>query len=180
MTSLTRKIEGRILLFTGDGKGKTTAALGMVLRASGHGQRILVIQFIKHNTATGEINGCRHLPQVELLQTGLGFVPDPASPHFVEHRRAAEKGLDYAAEALRSRQYDLVVLDEICLAVSTGLLKEDPVMEVLRQTGPETCVVLTGRQCTPGLASLADTATEMRCLKHGFQSGRNAQKGVEY
>jgi cob(I)alamin adenosyltransferase len=180
MTSSTPKLEGRILLFTGDGKGKTTAALGMVLRASGHGQRILVLQFIKHDATTGEINGCRHLPRVELRQTGLGFIPDPASPHFAEHQRAAERGLDYAAEALRSRQYDLVVLDEICLAVSQGLLEEGPVMEVLRQTGPEACVVLTGRQSTPGLASLADTVTEMQCLKHAFKAGRKAQKGVEY
>jgi cob(I)alamin adenosyltransferase len=152
----------------------------MVLRASGHDQSILVVQFIKHHTGTGELKGLKHLPQVEVWQTGLGFVPDPASPHFVEHKRAAEKGLDYVAEALRSRKYHLVVLDEICLAVSKGLLKESLVVEVLKDTGPETCVVLTGRQSTFGLTSLADTVTEMRCLKHGYHKGIIAQKGVEY
>ncbi len=171
---------GRILLFTGDGKGKTTAALGMALRASGHGMRTLILQFIKANSSVGEIAACRHLPGVEISQTGLGFVPEPSHPSFSEHRRAAQEGLGLAHKALMSGQYDLVVLDEICTAVAKGLLQEDSVVEALRQAHPRACVVLTGRNATKALIDLADTVTEMRFIKHGFREGRAAEKGVEY
>jgi len=96
---------GRVLLFTGDGKGKTTAALGLALRASGHGMRVLVLQFIKA-AITGELSASQKLPNVEFLQTGRGFVPKPESPHFEEHRRAAEEGLEQAARALASGRYE--------------------------------------------------------------------------
>ena len=175
-----QKNPARILLFTGDGKGKTTAALGMALRASGHRQRVFLLQVIKDNSSTGELVGCSHLPGVQILQTGRGFIPEPESPSFSEHRRAAEEGLTLAGKALKSQQYELVVLDEVCTAVARRLLTEEGVMEVIRMAAPETCVVLTGRKATPGLISLADTITEMRCIKHGFTSGRKAQKGVEY
>ncbi len=175
-----KKISGRVLLFTGEGKGKTTAALGMVLRASGHGQKALVIQFIKQDPTTGEIKGCLHLPGVKILQAGRGFVPPPSSPDFAAHREAAEEALNLAAAALRSGEYRLVVLDEICLAVWKGLLEEERVGETVRAAAPGTCVVLTGRPLIPGLVSLADTVTEMRSLKHAFQEGRRAQEGIEY
>ena len=174
------KNPARILLFTGDGKGKTTAALGMVLRARGHGQKVFVLQFIKSDPSSGEVMACKNLSGVKIIQAGRGFVPAPGSPDFAEHRRAAEKGLELAIGALNSREYDLVILDEICTAIARGLLDEERVTEAIRQTGPDTCVVLTGRNATPGLASLADTLTEMRCIKHAFTSGRKAQKGVEY
>ncbi len=171
---------GRILLFTGDGKGKTTAALGMALRASGHGLRTMILQFVKANSTVGEIAACRHLPGIEISQTGLGFVPEPSHPSFPEHRRAAEKGLELARKALTSGQYDLVILDEICIAVSRGLLDEERVIEAVRQAHPRTCVVMTGRSATRDLIDLADTVTEMRFIKHGLTVGRAAEKGVEY
>jgi len=174
------KDAARILLFTGDGKGKTTAALGMVLRASGHGQKVFVLQFIKGDSSPGEVAACKNLPGVKILQAGRGFVSAPGSPVFAEHRRAAEKGLERAIEVLRFREYDLVILDEISTAVDRGLLDEEKVIRAIRQASPDTCIVLTGRNATPGLASLADTVTEMRCVKHAFTSGRKAQKGVEY
>ncbi len=174
------KSVARILLFTGDGKGKTTAALGMVLRAAGHGQRILVLQFLKNDSATGEIAACGHLPGVEFVQSGRGFVPPPDSPDFLSHREAAERALKIASESINSRKYDLIVLDEICNAVAKGLLREEDVLDVIRRAGPETCIVLTGRNASPGLLSLADTVTEMRCCKHGLKAGREAQKGVEF
>ena len=174
------KHPARILLFTGDGKGKTTAALGMALRASGHGMRILILQFIKANSSVGEIAACRHLPGVEIGQTGLGFVPKPSHSSFPGHRRAAEEGLELARKALQSGQYDLVILDEICTAVSRGLLEEECVIEAVRQAHPVACVVMTGRNATRALIDLADTVTEMRSIKHGFAEGRAAEKGVEY
>jgi cob(I)alamin adenosyltransferase len=180
MMTETQNIAGRILLFTGEGKGKTTAALGMVLRASGHGLRSLVIQFIKSDPATGELAGCKFLPGVEIIQAGLGFVPEERDPEFFRHREAAQRGLSLASDALLSGRYPLLVLDEICLAVSRKLLTEESVTKVIRKARAESCVVLTGRDAPAGLVSLADTMTEMRAVKHGFESGRKAQKGVEY
>jgi cob(I)alamin adenosyltransferase len=170
---------GRVLLFTGDGKGKTTAALGMALRACGHGLRVLMVQFIKA-APTGEVAAARQLPGFEFVQTGRGFVPRPDSPQFEEHRRAAAKGLEQAAQALASGRYELVILDEICSAVSTGLLSEGNVVALVGQRPPALTLVLTGRGATARLLALADTVTEMRCVKHAFQSGRKAQKGVEF
>jgi cob(I)alamin adenosyltransferase len=174
------KGKSRILIFTGDGKGKTTAALGMALRASGHGMRTLILQFIKANTITGELTALKHLPGVELIQMGRGFVPSPDNRAFAEHREAARDGLKMALEAIRSRQYDLIILDEICTAMAKGLLTEDQVAEVIDQTHEDFCLVLTGRGATDRLISKVDTVTEMRCLKHGLDVGWKAQKGVEY
>lgn len=170
----------RIILFTGDGKGKTTAALGMVLRASGHGMKSLVIQFVKSDADTGELAVCRHLDGIEIVQTGRGFVPERTDPLFLEHRRAAAEGLDLAERALLSGGYDLLILDEICIAVWKELLDEGKIIDALLKGGPGTCVVMTGRNATTGLISLADTVTEMRMIKHGFSDGWEAQKGLEY
>ncbi|MCX5829235.1 MAG: cob(I)yrinic acid a,c-diamide adenosyltransferase [Deltaproteobacteria bacterium] len=170
----------RIVLFTGDGKGKTTAALGMVLRASGHDLKSLIVQFIKAAGETGELSACRHLPGVEIVQAGLGFIPDKTSPAFAAHQQAAQEGLNKATAAIADRNYDLVVLDEICLAVTKGLLTEEAVIESIHKSGPEVVIVMTGRQAPAGLISLADTVTEMTMIKHGYVAGWPAQKGVEF
>jgi len=170
----------RVLLLTGDGKGKTTAALGMALRASGHDLSSCVIQFIKGDKSVGEIAAAQANGHIDIVQCGLGFLPRPEFPQFGEHRAAAEAGWRTACEILASGRYALVVLDEICLAVSRGLLAEEQVCRGVGQVAPETCVVLTGRGATPGLIALADTATEMVCLKHGLQAGIPAQKGIEW
>ena len=171
--------KARILIFTGDGKGKTTAALGMAFRASGHGLRTSVIQFIKSDASVGEIVAAAAMATIEIRQTGLGFLPTADDRLFARHRAAAQAGLREAAEVLGSGQFTLVILDEICVAVARGLIEERQVIELLAQATPMTCLVLTGRDATPGLIDLADTVTEMRCLKHGLQTGRVAQKGVE-
>lgn len=174
------KGKSRILIFTGDGKGKTTAALGMALRASGHGLRTLILQFIKSNAATGELKALRQLSGVELIQMGRGFVPSPDNPAFAQHCETAREGLKTAMEAIHSKRYDLIILDEICTAMTRGLLAEDQVLDVIDQVHEDSCLVLTGRGATDRLISKADTATEMRCIKHGLQEGWKAQKGVEY
>lgn len=171
--------QGRVLLFTGDGKGKTTAALGMALRAAGHGMKVLFIQFVKSDPNTGESTAFAGLPGAAMVQTGLGFVPEPSNPDFAEHRRAAETGLKRAGEALNSGCYDMVCLDEIAYAVARGLLPEEAVIKAVRGTRPDTIVVLTGRNAPSGLIELADTVTEMKKIKHGLEIGRTAQKGVE-
>jgi cob(I)alamin adenosyltransferase len=171
---------GRVLLFTGDGKGKTTAALGMALRAIGHGMKVKIIQFVKADASTGEIAALSMLPGVEIVQTGRGFVPPESSPHVAEHRQAAEEGLKVAVEAIASGAYSLVVLDEICFAVARHLVAESDVVELVRKASRQTTLVLTGRGASPALIDLADTVTEMNPLKHGMQSGWPAQEGVEF
>jgi len=172
--------KGRILIFTGDGKGKTTAALGMVLRAAGHGMKTLVVQFIKSDTTTGELEACKRLPPIEIVQAGRGFVPDREDPSFEEHRRAAREGLFLAEKAMEKGDLEMIVLDEICLAVARGLLDESDVLAAVGKAGPRTTVVLTGRGATQGLIALADTVTEMRMVKHGLAEGLTARRGVEF
>jgi cob(I)alamin adenosyltransferase len=169
---------GRILLFTGDGKGKTTAALGMALRARGHGMPVCVVQFVKSDASVGEVAAARHCG-IEIIQTGLGFVPAASDPRFAGHHAAAQEGLRKAREIIAGRRFAMVILDEVCLAVARGLLEEQQVIEALRQSPAETCLVLTGRDATPALVALADTVTEMQCVKHALQSGRAAEQGVE-
>lgn len=169
----------RILIFTGDGKGKTTAALGMAFRASGHGMRSCIVQFIKSDGSVGEVAAAAQSPTIEIHTTGLGFVPPTDDPQLADHRTAAQAGLRKATEAVASGQFSLVILDEIFPAVAHGLIEERQVVELLAQATPETCLVLTGRNATPTLIALADTVTEMLCINHGMSVGHAAQKGVE-
>lgn len=172
--------KGRILIFTGDGKGKTTAALGMALRAHGHGIPVAVIQFVKNDLDTGEYAALSRLPGVEIHVTGRGFVPPATDPRYAEHCRAAEEGLRIASEAARSGRYGLVILDEGCYAVARKLIPEASMLQLLAAAAPGVTVALTGRGATEGLIAAADTVSEVRCIKHGFDSGRPAQKGVEF
>jgi cob(I)alamin adenosyltransferase len=169
----------RILLFTGHGKGKTTAALGMAFRASGHGMRTCIIQFIKGDTSVGEVLAAAVSTAVKIYPTGMGFTPPREDSRFEQHRAAAQAGLHKAAEVLKSHHYPIVVLDEICTAVSSGLIDEEQVKELCAKAPHGSCLVLTGRDATPALIALADTVTEMRCVKHALLSGRIAQDGVE-
>lgn len=170
----------RILIFTGDGKGKTTAALGMALRAAGHDMPTLILQFIKNDASTGELAAFRRLPEVVIRQAGLGFIPLESNPAFARHRRAAAKALDQANEALAEGAYRMVILDELCTAIARNLVTERAVMNLLRKARRDTVIVLTGRGASRELIAMADTVTDMRCVKHGFQHGRHAQAGVEY
>ena len=170
----------RILIFTGDGKGKTTAALGMALRASGHGMRVCILQFIKNDATTGELAAAADMAHIDIIQTGQGFLPKPGDARMAGHRAAAVEALHRAEEIIAGGEYPVIILDEICVAVSRGLLEEPRVIEVLAKARPEACIVLTGRDAPPGLVALADTVTEMRVVKHGYHAGRKAQKGVEW
>ena len=169
----------RILIFTGDGKGKTTAALGMALRASGRGMRVRIIQFVKNDSATGEIAAIEKLPNVEIVQMGRGFLPPTEDERFAAHRAAAEAAMAHAREVIASRDYELVVLDEVCFAVSRGLVDQQQVLDAIKSAPPRMCLVLTGRGASEKLIAAADTVTEMRGIKHALAAGRPAQKGVE-
>ena len=194
--------ETRIVLFTGEGKGKTTAALGMALRAAGHGRQVCLVQFIKGMRATGESRAQALLPNVEHLVCGLGFVttragaeneapsPGGASPppfvttcagaEYERHRQAAHDGLAQAAKRLSDPACHMVILDELCGALALGLLSLDQVCHALARATPGKIIVITGRDACKRLIALADTVSYMRNIKHAFDSGRSAQLGVEW
>ncbi len=174
------KTKARILLFTGHGKGKTTASLGIVLRAAGHGIPTCVIQFLKGDASTGELSALESFPHVTVRQMGLGFVPPEKHPSFPTHRKAAAAALRKAQTAVKSRRDKVIVLDEICNAVAHKLISQKDAMALVKSAPGDKTLVLTGRNATPCLIALADTVTEMKCIKHGYEQGRRAQKGVEF
>lgn len=173
---------GLTLVYTGDGKGKTTAALGTVLRAVGYGLRVFMLQFIKGSWHYGELEGARLLaPYFTIERMGKGFykIVDDKLPEEV-HRQAAQAAAARALEILRSEEFDMVILDEINVAVMTGLLPVAKVLEIIAAK-PATChLILTGRGAPPEVIEVADLVTEMREIKHPYQTGKLAQKGVDF
>ncbi len=169
-----------ILIFTGNGKGKSTAAFGMAIRAYGHGHRIKILQFMKSDDTTGEIHTLREKLGIEIKQTGLGFVPKPDSPKYAAHREAAQKGFAEAVDAMQSGAYDLLVLDEICGSISCGLIDEAQVLDALAQSRDDINIALTGRNATEALIAVADTVSEVVPIKHAMEAGKPAEIGIEY
>ncbi|MBT3202438.1 MAG: cob(I)yrinic acid a,c-diamide adenosyltransferase [Phycisphaerales bacterium] len=171
--------QGRIVLITGDGKGKTCSALGMSLRAAGHGMRVLFLQFMKHDASTGEIAALAKIPEIDIVQEGLGFVPKPDNPRYSAHHHAAEDALKKSRRAIESGDYSMIVLDEVCGSVGCGLITESEVLDLIAIVTPDLCLVLTGRGATPAMINAADTVTDLRHVKHAYETGVPAQKGVE-
>lgn len=172
--------QGLIIVMTGDGKGKTTAALGVTLRAAGQGLKVLFIQFMKGQSEIGELRALSmcNLP-ITVKQFGRpGFVQSRACEPLDIH--LAYQGLDAWSRAMENEGYDLIVLDEINVAVNFGLLKMEDVMDILHKNPPELHLILTGRNATSPLLELADLVTEMINVKHPFNGGGKAQKGIEY
>ncbi len=170
---------GLVIVFTGDGKGKTTAALGMALRAAGHGLRVLVLQFIKGAWHPGEQVAARLLPTVEWQTLGKGFTWRRADPE--EDRALASQGWQKALEALTSDRYDMVILDELNVVLAHGFLDVDSVLQGLSQRRPSCHVVITGRNAPEALCAAADCVTEMVPVKHHYRDGGiKAQRGVEF
>ena len=178
--SASRNPVAATLVFTGDGKGKSTAAFGTVLRAIGHGQSVLVIQFLKSDPNSGELLACAHLPGVEVVQRGRGFVPPPDHPAYALHRETAAEALALAGKAVRKNTHDLVVLDEICGALAHGLIALPDVLPLIRMPNRRANLILTGRHAPPELLAEADTVTEMRCVHHAYQKGVKAREGIEF
>lgn len=173
--------KGLIMVYTGDGKGKTTAALGLALRQAGWGRRVLFLQFMK---GKGKVYGERiaaekYLPLLEIEQCGRDEFVDLSNPEAID-RELAQNGLKRAAEALQSRQYGLVVLDEICVAMACGLVSTAQVKELLAGAPEGTDLVLTGRYCPGEILAIADMVSEVREVKHHYAKGIPAREGIEF
>lgn len=170
--------KGLVLVHTGDGKGKTTAALGLVMRAWGRGMRTIVLQFIKQATGNwGEVRAAKKMG-VEMVALGGGFTWD--SQNVEQDRALAQQGWARCRAAIESGDYDLVVLDEITYCFNFGWLDLDEVIGVLKARPPGLHVVLTGRDAPAALVEYADLVTEMREIKHPYHAGVIAQKGIEF
>jgi len=171
--------KGLVSIFTGEGKGKTTAALGVVLRSLGHGLKVCIVAFMKGDHPYGEWNVLSKLPNVDVARFGFRkFVnPNAPKPGDVEQ---AEKALDFAREAVLGSTYDLVVLDEINVAVACKLVKLDEVLKLVQDKPPEVELILTGRCADTELIQLADLVTECVKIKHPYDRGIMARPGIEY
>ena len=172
--------KGLILLYTGNGKGKTTAALGQVLRAAGHGFKVAIIQFIKNLENTGEIKAAKKIfaEHLEIYPMGTGFTWDAKDRE--ELRLAAERGWDLAREKISSGRYRMVILDELTYALNYGLLDQDAVIDYLEHKPEKLHIIITGRDASGRLIDLADLVTEMKEIKHPFRKGVKAAKGIEF
>jgi cob(I)alamin adenosyltransferase len=174
-----RTKRGLVIVNTGDGKGKSTAAFGMMLRAWGRGMKVAAVQFIKSDTSKfGEHMACEKLG-IEITPAGRGFTW--TSHDLNVDAEKARRGWEYASEKILSGEYDLFLLDEITYPFHYGWLEVADVIETLRRRPPMTHVILTGRNAPPELTEFADLVTEMRLVKHPYrEQGVMAQKGVEY
>lgn len=176
---------GLVLVHTGDGKGKTTAAMGLAVRAWGAGLRVHIIQFIKNRKATGEMKAIDVLAaadgRIAIEQCGRGFTRRGAGAQDKEaHRAAALAGLERAESIMKGGKADLLILDEINYAVKFGLVTIDEVLAVLDMRPSDMHVVLTGRDAAPEIVARADLVTEMKLIKHPYEQGIPAQLGIEF
>jgi cob(I)alamin adenosyltransferase len=183
ITRLTPKEKkGLIVVITGHGKGKTTSALGMAVRACGHDMKVCIIQFMKGDIYAGEWDGVKKMNcKVELIPTGKGFCGIMGNPYpFHEHRESAQKAVDLVHQKMSSGDWDILVLDEINNALHLKLVDLDQVLEMLRKKPPLMHVVLTGRDAPPQVIDLADTVSEITDVKHAYRKGIEPQPGIDY
>ena len=175
-------VDGLVIVYTGGGKGKTTAALGMALRAVGYGHKICMIQFIKGSWHYGEMDSSKKLaPEFELVAIGKGFVGilDDTSPK-EDHEKYAEEAIKICKDKILSERYDLIILDEINYAVNLGLINIKSVVDLIKLKPKKLDLVLTGNHAKEEVLELADLVTEMKEIKHPFQSGIKAKKGIDF
>ena len=169
---------GLVLVHTGKGKGKSSSAFGVVVRALGWGQKVGVVQFIKGKWKTGERIFFKKLGEVDWHTMGDGFTWDTQDK--ARDIEAAQAAFAKGCEMMASGEYDLIVMDEICIAMRYDYLSVEQVVEGLEARSEKTSVVLTGRDAKPELCDYADLVTEMTEVKHPFQAGIKAQRGVDY
>jgi len=174
--------KGLVIVYTGGGKGKTSAALGLVLRAVGYNHKVCMVQFVKGSWHYGELDSAKRLaPEFELITAGKGFVGilDDKSPR-EEHVKAANDTLAISKEKIMSGKFNVVILDEINYAVQLELLKLDDVIDLIKSKPSELDLVLTGNHAAKEVIDIADLVTEMKEIKHPFKSGIKAKKGIDF
>jgi cob(I)alamin adenosyltransferase len=171
--------KGLVQVYTGNGKGKTTAALGVALRAIGHGMKVLVVQFMKGDTGYGEQEAARRLsPNLTILKAGREAFVSRSNPEPIDFELAQE-GYSVARKAIRDKEYDIVILDEINMAIDYGILPLSDLLQLV-DSKPETIeLILTGRSARPEILERADLVTEMVEQKHYYKRGIPARKGIE-
>ena len=170
---------GLLAVLTGDGKGKTTAAIGMAVRALGHGWRVCMVQFVKGALQTGEWRALERFDDLlDVHVKGHGFIY--GAEEVERDRGIAEEAWGLVRDVLSSSDYRMVILDELTYLLKFDLITEHEVCTVLRNRRPDLHVVITGRDAPSCLIELADLVTEMKAVKHPLQSGVRAQKGIEY
>jgi cob(I)alamin adenosyltransferase len=171
--------KGFIQVYTGNGKGKTTAAVGLALRAVGHGLKVLVVQFMKGNVQYGELESAKKLsPYLTIKQAGRETFISKSYPDPMD-LQLAQEGFSVARKAIQNKEYDIVILDEINLAIDYGLIPLTDVLQLI-DSKPETVeLILTGRNVKPEILERADLVTEMAERKHYYNKGVSARKGIE-
>jgi cob(I)alamin adenosyltransferase len=171
--------QGLLLVFTGSGKGKTTAALGLAMRAMGHGRRVAMIQFIKSMTDTGEARAAQRFHDLmDWHVMGKGFTWNAQDPEI--HRQAARSAWEMTCQLIGAAAHDLIILDEFTYVVNQQMLPMTEVINVLSARPPEMDLVITGRDAPAPLLEIADLITEMQAVRHPFQRGIRARAGMEF
>jgi cob(I)alamin adenosyltransferase len=171
--------KGLIQVYTGDGKGKTTAALGLAMRAAGQGLKVYIVQFMKGWPHYGELTTVGQQPNITIKQFGRPDFVDKENPDPVDVRLAQE-ALDQAREVVKGGEYDLVILDEVNVALEWKLLRLEDVLSLLEEKPEHVELVLTGRYAHPEVIARADLVTEMREVKHPYQRGLSGRRGIDY
>ncbi len=170
---------GTVQVYTGDGKGKTTASLGLGLRAWGHGRKVLYIQFMKGRINYGELEAAKKMDGYDIIQMGRETFVSKENPDPVDVKMAQD-GFKLLQEKVASGEYDMIVADELNVALDFGLVDLAPVIELIKNKPQELELVITGRNAHPEVIGLADLVSEVREVKHHYQSGVKAREGVEY
>ncbi|MDC0186780.1 cob(I)yrinic acid a,c-diamide adenosyltransferase [Candidatus Nitrosopelagicus sp.] len=174
--------DGLVIVYTGNGKGKTTAALGLAIRAVGYDHKVCMLQFIKGSWHYGEMDSSKKLePNFELIAIGKGFVGilDDNSPR-EEHEKYAAEALRICREKINSGNYNVVILDEVNYAINLGLIDVQEIIKLIKEKPSNLDLVLTGRDVKEEIVELADLVTEMKEIKHPFKSGIKAKKGIDF
>lgn len=170
---------GLIHVISGNGKGKTTSSLGLALRAAGHGFRILIIQLMKKGWHYGELTALQNIPQITIEQFGTPEFVDKTSPKEIDYKEA-EAAVTRIKHAIFNEKWDILILDEINVAIDFCLVSEDEIIDLLKRKPKKLEIILTGRYATANIISLADYYTEVCEKKHPYQQNIIARKGVEF
>jgi cob(I)alamin adenosyltransferase len=178
-------MKGITQVYTGNGKGKTTASLGLALRAAGHGLRVCMVQFLKRNPKCGEHLFAERTKAFEIFQFGAPPIPDgkiyvPIKRKSAQARESARRAFAFLEEIIRKGEYNLIILDEVNLALDYGFVKIDEVVELIENKPENLELVLTGRRAPKEIIEVADLITEMVEIKHPYKDGLGARRGIEY